>query len=112
MDLKTFLTELLAALTDIDFVEDIDLSAEGIVVSGRIILSGKMFLEVYYNEVTETIAFALIKDEKRIWGIDRDNIRDWHIHPLNDPEQHESVQSLTIFDIIERLKNVLESLLS
>ena len=109
MDLKTFLTELLAALTDIDFVEDIDLSAEGIVVSGRIILSGKMFLEVYYNEVTETIAFALIKDEKRIWGIDRDNIRDWHVHPLNNSEQHESIQPLTISDIIKRLKNVLES---
>lgn len=33
MDIKTFLKELLAALADIDFVEDIDLSAEGIVVS-------------------------------------------------------------------------------
>lgn len=62
MDLRTFLTELLAALTDIDFVEDIDLTTEGIVVSGRIILAGKMFLEVYYNEVTETTAFALIKE--------------------------------------------------
>ena len=112
MDLKTFLTELLAALADIDFVEDIDLRAEGIVVSGRVILAGDMFLEVYYNEVTETIAFPLIKDRKRIWGIDKDNIRDWHVHPLIDPEQHESIQSLTIFDIIERLKSVLESLLS
>ena len=109
MDLKTFLTELLAALTDIDLIEDIDLSAEGIVVSGQIILAGKMFLEIYYNEVTETTAFALIKDEKRIWGIDRDNIRDWHVHPLNNPEQHESIQPLTISDIIKRLKNVLES---
>ena len=108
MDVKTFLTELIAALSNIDFVEDIDLSAEGVVISGQIFLADKIFLEVYYNEVTETIAFALIKDGKRIWGIDRDNIRDWHIHPLNNPEHHESIQSLTIFEIIERLKNVLE----
>ena len=68
-----------------------------------------MFLNVYYNEVTETIAFALIENEKRIWGIDKDRIRDWHIHPLNDPEQHESIQPLTICCIIEKLKGVLEN---
>ena len=69
-------------------------------------------MEVYYNDLTETIAFALIKNEKRIWGIDKDNIRGWHIHPLNNPEQHDSIQSLTIFDIIDLLKNVQGILLS
>ena len=85
MDLKSFLTELLSSLAKFDFVKDVDLETQGLVVSGRIVLQNDMFLEVYYNAVTKTMAFALIKDQRRIWGIDRDNIRDWHIHPLNDP---------------------------
>jgi hypothetical protein len=71
-----------------------------------------MFLEVYHNEVTETTAFALIKEAKRIWGIDKDSLRNWHIHPLNNPEQHEPIQSPAISDIIESLKNVLDSLMA
>ena len=43
------------------------------------------------------------------WGIDKDSIRDCHIHPLNDPEQHESIQPVTIFDIIGKLKNILKN---
>lgn len=109
MDVKTFLKEFIAALADTNFVEDIDLKSEGIIINGRVVLAGEMFLNVYYNEITETIAFALIKNEKRIWGIDKDSIRDWHIHPLNDPEQHESIQPVTIFDIIGKLKNILKN---
>ena len=112
MDLKSFLTELLAALANIDIIKDIDLKSEGITLSGRIILSDKMFMEVYHNEVTATTAFALIKEGKRIWGIDKDSVRNWHIHPLNNPEQHEPIQSMAIFDIIECLKNVLDSLMA
>ncbi len=108
MDVRTFLTELLSCLTKVDFVEDINLKAEGIVLSGRVILKEKMFLEVYYNEVTETIAFALIKEGKRVWGIDRDKTRDWHVHPLNEPELHESIRSLSISEIVEKLKEVWE----
>lgn len=70
MDVKTFLTELLSSLTSIDFVEDIDLKGEGIVLSGRIILRDNIFLEVYYNEVTETIAFALKVEKIIYWHID------------------------------------------
>jgi hypothetical protein len=104
MDLKAFLTELFSAFAHVDFVKDIDFKVEGVVVSGRIFLKGKMFLEVYYNEVTETMAFALIKEGKRVWGIDRDNIRDWHIHPVNEPETHESIRTLTVSEIVEKVK--------
>ncbi len=96
MDVKIFLTEFLSCLASLDFVENVDLKGEGIVLSGRVFLKEQIFLEVYYNEVTETIAFALIKEEKRIWGIDRDSIRDWHIHPLKDPGIHESIEPISI----------------
>lgn len=110
MDVKIFLTELLSCLARLNFVEDVDLKGEGIVLSGRIFLKERIFLEVYYNEVTRTIAFALIKGEKRIWGIDRDNIRDWHIHHVEAPETHESIESLSVYEIVEELKEVWKRL--
>lgn len=71
-------------------------------------LRKSMFLEVYYNELTETIAFALIEEQRRIWGIDRDNIRDWHIHPLDNPAKHTNIKPLSVFEIIETLSKVWE----
>lgn len=108
MDVKSFLTELLSALAKLDFVKDVDLKTESSIVSGRIILEKDIFLEVYYNAVTETIAFALIKDHQRIWGIDRDNIRDWHIHPLDDPTNHISTEPLSVSNIVETLARIWE----
>ena len=77
MDVKSFLTELLSALSKF---------------------------------VTETIAFALIKDHQRIWGIDRDNIRDWHIHPLDDPTNHISTEPLSVSNIVETLARIWEEI--
>ncbi len=106
MDVKSFLAELLSALTILDFVNDVNLKAEGLILSGRVMLQKSMFLEVYYNEMTETIAFALIEEQRRIWGIDKDNIRDWHIHPLDDPTKHTSIKPLSVFELIETLSKV------
>ncbi|MBW1796554.1 MAG: hypothetical protein JRJ38_19425 [Deltaproteobacteria bacterium] len=103
MDVKSFLTQLVSALAKFDFVKDVDLKTESLIVSGRIILQKDMFLEVYYNGVTETIAFALIKDQRRIWRIDRDNVRDWHVHPLDDPTKHVGIDPLSVSDIVETL---------
>jgi len=44
MDVKSFLTELLSSLAKFDFVKDLDLKTEGLVVSGRIVLQKDMFL--------------------------------------------------------------------
>lgn len=110
MDVKSFLVELLSALAKLDFVKDVDLKAEGLILSGRVMFRKSMFLEVYYNEITETIAFALIEEQRRIWGIDKDNIRDWHIHPLDDPTKHTGIEPLSVSEIIETLSTVWEEL--
>jgi len=112
MDVKTFLANLLSSLASIDFIKYLDLKTEGHTLSGRIFLKDKMFLEVYYNELTETIAFALIKEEKRIWGIDKDKIRDWHIHPFDAPQSHELIQPLSILEVVLKLKEVWENIKS
>ena len=84
MDINQFLLSLLSALSTLEFVEKVDLQTEVFILKGRAILKKNRFLQVYFNELTGTTAFALIEREKRIWGIDFDKMRGWHLHPLEN----------------------------
>ncbi len=110
MDVKAFCSELLSALARADFVESVALQVEVFVVSGRAFLPQGMYLEVYFNEVTQTTAFALVKEEARIWGVDRDNIRGWHRHPTEDADSHVEIQPISVSDIVEELGETLREL--
>ncbi len=68
MDINQFLLSLLRPLSTLEFVEKVDLQTEVFIVKGRVILKKNRFLQVYFNEFTGTIAFALIEGEERIWG--------------------------------------------
>lgn len=107
MDVRNFVSELFRALATVEAIEQVALRSEGPVVSGRAYVTAGMFLEFYFNEKTGTIAFALIRDRGRIWGIDRDNIRGWHLHPLENPRKHIGIEMLSVPEIVERLKSVL-----
>jgi hypothetical protein len=76
-------------------------------VRGRAHFGGDLFLAFYYNQVTGTQAFALVRNEQRLWGIDYDNLRGWHEHPLGQPELHISLEAQTISSIIQRLKDAV-----
>ena len=116
MDVRDFASQLLQALATIEAIEQVVLRPEGPVVSGRAYVTRRindireMFLEFYFNEQTRTVAFALIKDRGRIWGIDRDNIRGWHLHPLENPSEHIGIEmlSVSVSEIVERLRSVLK----
>jgi hypothetical protein len=75
MELKVFLTELIADLSPLDFVVSLDVRTDAFTVKGRIYLQERGFLEIYFNERTQTLAVAWIADGQRKWGIDRDNLR-------------------------------------
>ena len=106
MELKTFLTELVSGLTLLDFVASIDIRTEAFTLKGRIHFKERGFLEVYFNEQTQTVAVAWIEGERRRWGIDRDNLRGWHRHPLENPEDHQAIPAKSIQDIIKELGEV------
>lgn len=106
MDISQFLFLLLEGLTKLDFVEKVDILTEVFVLKGRAILRKDRLLQIYYNELTGTTAFALIEEDKRIWGIDYDNIRGWHLHPIENPESHYTIDEKTIEDIIKTLSKV------
>ncbi len=74
---------------------------------GMPIQNGNVLLRFYFNRITGTMAFALIDGQRRIWGIDYDNRRGWHVHPKEDPEDHVGIGPLTVREIVSRLQAVL-----
>lgn len=49
------------------------------------ILTGD-FIDAFYNEQTDTVAYAVIRDGKRVFGAD--NTGGWHIHSWDRPMSH------------------------
>lgn len=47
------------------------------------------FVDVFCNEQTDTQAYAVIRDGKRVFGAD--NTGGWHIHPWRQPASHEAL---------------------
>lgn len=103
MDINQFLLQLLEELSNLDFVEKVDIQTEVFILKGRVILRKNRFLQVYYNEFTGTVAFSLIENERRVWGVDFDNIRGWHLHPLENSEGHYIIEQRTIKEIVKSL---------
>jgi hypothetical protein len=58
VDVGQFLLLLLEGLSKLDFVEKIDVQTEVFVLNGRAILKKNRFLQIYFNELTGTTAFA------------------------------------------------------
>ena len=65
MELKTFLAELVASLSLLDFVALIDLRTEAFTLKGQVLLKERGFLEIYFNEQTQTTAVAWIEEGRR-----------------------------------------------
>jgi len=107
MDVKAFADEFLRALAGTGLFERVDLQTEGPIANGHAHVREDLFLRFYFNEVTGTIAFALIEKEQRIWGIDCDNRRGWHLHPMDTPTDHLGIDPLSVSDIVARLQSVL-----
>ena len=110
MDVNQFLVRLLSSLGNLEFVEKVDFETEAFVLKGRANLKSNRYLQVYFNELTGTVAFALIEKENRIWGIDFDNMRGWHLHPFGDSENHRNMNEKSIEDIVQELSEVWEKL--
>lgn len=110
MDVETFLSSLLDALAGRPFVQSVDLDTEAIVIRGRVLLEEDRFLQVYFNEETGTTAFALIEGEQRIWGIDYDELRGWHEHPVGRPSDHQDIEPMPPAEVVEKLEAIWEEL--
>lgn len=110
MDVKSFVDQILRGLSASHHVLDTAITAEGPIVDGYGFISENLYLHFYFNEITATVAFALIQDQQRIWGIDYDNRCGWHMHPLGAPETHEPIAGRSIGGILDLLDTELAKL--
>lgn len=110
MNTSAFVDELLTGLANIVQVHSVDLRTEGPIVSGRAHLGSESFLAFYFNQVTGTEAFALVKGKSRAWGIDFDNLRGWHVHPLQIPDEHVPTGPQTVAEIMSEFARVLRQI--
>ena len=91
--------------TDAEFVID---ERRSTILEIRIILTFEVFMEVYVNGITGKKSFALIKNEKRIWGYD--NYRYWHHHPIKNPDTHIPCSEPSLEKIANELHTVLSQI--
>lgn len=75
---------------------------------GRITLASGRNVDIFYGCKKGRIDFALIDENKRIWGID--NLGEWHLHPLWNEKEHIATDYTSIEQIVKELKSVIEKL--
>ena len=69
----------------------------------RIDLTVAGYIDIFYNQESDRIAYALIRDGQRIYGAD--NTGGWHFHPFDNPAQHVPLSAAMSFaDFIEEIE--------
>ncbi len=82
-----FLIEILKECEKSELVRSVEVeSFDNLILKVRVYLLKNLFINVFYNDHTKRIAFALIKNERRVFGAD--NTGGWHMHPVENPEEH------------------------
>jgi len=70
-------------------------------------LIDESFIEAFFNEASQKVAFARIQDGMRIFGAD--NTGGWHWHPLDAPEKHIPTKAAVSFPaFIQRVEDDLK----
>ena len=110
MDINEFEATLITKLSMLEFVEHWNITRKRTSLKVTVFLKKRSLLSVFYNMVLRIQSFALIINNERVWGLDRDNRLGWHEHPINNPEHHETVEPHTIDEIIAKLKTVWDTL--
>ena len=104
-------TEIYSSIKTVKFIKGITLSLEGPILKSKLVIETDIFINIFFNSVTKTTAFTIIKKGVRIFGIDRDNIRDWHKHDFDNPESHLPYKPTGFKEFLEEVSQKLEKIL-
>ena len=77
-------------------------SLDADVLSLRVHLINGSFVEAFFNTATERVAFALISDDRRIYGKDNAKVG-WHEHPAEAPQLHRPCAPVTFEEFLAEL---------
>jgi len=87
MTLEEFESQVISACTASPIVISVAVAGSGITwLRLRAYLIDGSFIEAFFNEATQRVAFARIREGNRIFGAD--NTGGWHWHPIEAPEEH------------------------
>ena len=73
-------------------------------IKANIHLYENLLIAVRYNARNERMDFALIQNNQRIFGYD--NLKEWHYHPVENPDDHIPCEKPSIDEIISKIKKV------
>jgi len=111
MDLITFEKILEAESAKFEYVTSIEIKQRTpISLSGSIGFTKNYSLAVFYNQLFDIFSFSLIYQNNRVWGLDKDNRIGWHIHPVENPNNHIETSEKTINEIISIVNEVFNKL--
>lgn len=69
----------------------------------------KMFIDVFYNCMTDKTSFALIKAGRRVYGADNAKMG-WHKHPFDAAGQHISCPPTTFAEFLADVESYFTKL--
>jgi hypothetical protein len=69
---------------------------------------GEMFIDVFYNCVTDKTSFALIKAGQRVYGVDNAKMG-WHRHPFDAAEQHKACLPATFAEFLVDVEDYFQA---
>ena len=79
-------------------------------VKYRLYIEPDLFVQLYFNERSGTIAMVLIHHQRRIYGRDCEASH-WHRHPFADPTMHdhspEGAQSVSVNEFLAEVQDIL-----
>lgn len=88
-DVNSLLVESREALDKVWFLQSLEVSDRtDLTLSLRLYIRHDLFVQVFLGELTDSLYFALIEGNQRIFGIDRE-CKQWHVHPFEAPHNHE-----------------------
>lgn len=92
----------------VSYVEEVLVDID--ILKVRVYLApGEMFIDVFYNAVTDKTSFALIQGGQRVYGADNAKMG-WHKHPFDAAERHISCPSITFAEFLADVEDYFQSL--
>lgn len=75
-------------------------------LKARIELSASKYVDVFFREETQRFDYALIVAGTRVFGLD--NLKGWHCHPFENPNQHIPCAEPTPEEALKQIRHVLK----
>lgn len=107
MTTSEFKQKVSSEIKSLPYIEKIEIIESNGIVSGKVTLKINCFIRIFYNQKTIKISFSIILKGERIWAIDRDNRKGWHLHPFKNVKKHEPLNNPEIKEIIAEIKKVI-----